>query len=423
MYRFAPSPTGDMHLGNLRVALLNYLCAKQKEDRFIVRIEDMDKKRNIEDKDQEILELLNLFGITYDEVYYQSHNLKFHRQFAMTLMMQKKAFSCFCSDEILETKKERAEAAGKAYHYDGTCENLDDFDVLNNESPFVIRLKKPTQKVTFTDTLQGAMTYAPEVIDNIVMLNHNKYPTHIFACATGDMLQGITHVIREDTHLSNAAREEIIREFIGYDQKMQYSHIPSIQGAEDINVKDLLDEGFLPSAIINYLLRLGNETSNEIFTIEDAFEWFDLTNLSTSAVAFDLEELYQINREHIKMMDDLKLSTLIGFADAGIGKLAKLYTNECSTVAQIKEKIDAIFAEKQVPNTFSESFAILKETAGNAPYMETFEEYKTYLMKKTNLKGDNFTKALCLLLTGSESGPEVADLYPHLKNYLKEILR
>ena len=137
MYRFAPSPTGDMHLGNMRVVLLNYICSLKDKSGFIVRIEDTDKERNIPGKDKEILELLKLFGIKWDTLYYQSKNLKFHRELAAKLMIEGKAFACFCTEEELETKKEAAKKNGEAYRYDGTCEKLSNEEVLNNEKPFI----------------------------------------------------------------------------------------------------------------------------------------------------------------------------------------------------------------------------------------------------------------------------------------------
>ena len=143
MYRFAPSPTGDMHIGNLRAAIFNYICSLQDKSSFILRIEDTDKERNIQGKEKDILEILSKFGIKPQQIYIQSENLKFHRQLASKLLIDKKAFACFCTEEELEAKKQKAKEEGLAYRYDGTCERLSDAEVLSCEKPFVIRMKKP----------------------------------------------------------------------------------------------------------------------------------------------------------------------------------------------------------------------------------------------------------------------------------------
>ena len=154
MYRFAPSPTGDMHIGNLRAAIFNYICSIKDKSGFILRIEDTDTARNIEGKEEEIQEILHKFGIKWQTLYYQSKNLKFHREFAHKLLMDKKAFCCFCSSEILAQKKELAKQNGEAYRYDGTCERLSDEQVLECEKPFVIRMKKPASTMKFRLSLK-----------------------------------------------------------------------------------------------------------------------------------------------------------------------------------------------------------------------------------------------------------------------------
>ena len=170
MYRFAPSPTGDMHIGNLRAALFNYICSKQENTDFILRIEDTDKARNIEGKEEEIKELLKLFGIEWQHFYIQSENLKFHRQMALKLLSEKKAFACFCTEEELTRKKEEAKKKGVAYSYDGTCENLSDAAVLNNEKPFVIRIKRPQKTIRFSDFIKGELSFEPQNLDSFVIL-------------------------------------------------------------------------------------------------------------------------------------------------------------------------------------------------------------------------------------------------------------
>ncbi|MDO5046429.1 glutamate--tRNA ligase, partial [Campylobacter sp.] len=266
MYRFAPSPTGDMHLGNLRVALLNYLCSLQDKSGFIVRIEDTDKERNIPGKDKEILEILTRFGIKWDQLYYQSENLKFHRQLASKLMIDKRAFACFCTESELEAKKKEAKVKGVAYRYDGTCEKMSDEEVLACEKPFVIRMKKPNNTMKFTDAIKGEISFEPENVDSFVIMRADKTPTYNFACATDDMLEGVTFVIRGEDHVSNTPKQELIREGLDYTDKIRYAHLPIILNSEgkkmskrenESSVKWLFSQGFMPEAIANYIISLG----------------------------------------------------------------------------------------------------------------------------------------------------------------------
>ncbi len=431
MYRFAPSPTGDMHIGNLRVALFNYICAKQSKEKFIIRVEDTDKERNIEGKDQEILEILNLFGITYDQLIYQSDNLKFHRQLGSKLLMDGNAFSCFCSAKTLEEKREQAKKDKKAYRYDGVCKKLSDSEVIENENPFVVRIKEPSEKIEFTDLIKGDMKFEPKDIDDFVILRVDKTPTYNFACAIDDMLSNVSVIIRGEDHLSNTPKQELIRKYLGYNEKVKYAHLPIIlndsgkkmsKRDDESSVKWLLEEGFLPDTIINYLILIGNKTPTEIFSLDEAITWFDITKVSKNPAKFDITKLRQLNREHIKALDPLSLSKFIGYSSKDIGKLAKIYLEEASTINEIKVKIDTIFKTKTC-DEFEQEFELLKVATKDLPYFKEFDEFKAYLGEKSGLKGKKFFKPLRSLLTGSDSGPNLSDIYPHIKNYLGEIIK
>jgi len=182
MLRFAPSPTGDMHIGNLRVALFNYIVAEQKHEGLVVRIEDTDKERNIKGKDKEILEILEIFGIKYQEVIYQSNNFKFHSIMALDLLHNKKAFNCFCSPQTLELSKEKAKKEKRPYRYDGACENLPAELTIDNQNPFVVRLKKPSHNIVINDLIKGKIEFTPDEIDSFIIMRQDKTPTYNFAC-------------------------------------------------------------------------------------------------------------------------------------------------------------------------------------------------------------------------------------------------
>jgi glutamyl-tRNA synthetase len=432
MLRFAPSPTGDMHIGNLRVALFNFIVSKQKKEDLIIRIEDTDKERNIEGKDQEILEILALFGITYSQVMYQSENVRFHSAMALQLIHEKKAFSCFCSPEWLERKREEAKENKEAYRYDDACRNLPDELVIDNLNPFTIRLARPDSTIVVEDLIKGSVSFEPDAVDSFIIMRQDKTPTYNFACAVDDMLSDISLVIRGEDHMSNTPKQDHIRKSLGYEKNVEYAHLPIIlndmgkkmsKRDDASSVKWLLEEGFVPSAISNYLILIGNKPPCEVFDLEDAIEWFNLESISKSPARFSMDLLRHINKEHLKKMDATELSRYVGFADANIGELAKIYLEEASTTKELKSKITTIFAPKEMPQEFSEAAKIITQTIKDAPYFEEYDEFKNYVMKTSGLKGKDFFKPLRILLTGKENGPDLAMIYKYLKNYIGEIVK
>lgn len=432
MLRFAPSPTGDMHIGNLRVALFNYICSIQRDEPLLIRIEDTDKECNIPGKEKEIFEILALFGIEYQEQQLQSNNLRFHRAMALQLLQDKKAFNCFCTPETLEEKREASKEGKIAYYYDGACENLHPEEVIDNPLPFTIRLKKPTHSITFTDIIKGESTFAADDIDSFILMRADKYPTYNFACAVDDMLADVSLIIRGEDHLSNTPKQMAIHEALGYTKKIEYAHLPIILGSEGkkmskqddaSSVKWLLEEGYLPEAITNYLILMGNQPPCEIFTLKEAIKWFDLKTLSKAPARFDIDKLKFINREHLRGLDPKELSRYVGFADEEIGNLAKLFLEEASTLKELRTKIRAVFSTKSVPEEFKEGFGLLRDLTLKAPHFDDYDSYKAYLIEHSGLKGEKLFKPLRLLLSGEEHGPEMNDLYTHIKNYLKEVVK
>ncbi|MBR8462999.1 glutamate--tRNA ligase [Campylobacter sp. faydin G-24] len=430
MYRFAPSPTGDMHIGNLRAAIFNYICSLQDKSGFILRIEDTDKERNIDGKEKDILEILSRFGITPQQIYIQSENLKFHRQLASKLLIDKKAFACFCTEEELESKKQKAKDQGVAYRYDGTCEHLSDAEVLANKKPFVIRMKKPEHTMSFTDTIKGELSFEPDSVDSFVIMRADKTPTYNFACAVDDMLEGVTFVIRGEDHVSNTPKQDLIRAGLGYTDTMHYAHLPILLNSEGkkmskrdnaSSVKWLFEQGFLPEAIANYLILLGNKTPSEIFTINEAVQWFDISKISRSPAKFDIAKLEQLNREHIRLASDERVCELFNVSKERVN-LVKFYTQESSLIPEIKEKVAKIYSTKTAPDEYKNEFETIKKAALNLKKGKSYEEFKKELMSVTGLKGKNFFMPLRQLLTGDLHGPELSELYPLIKDDLDKII-
>ncbi|MDF1883777.1 glutamate--tRNA ligase [Sulfurimonas sp. SAG-AH-194-C21] len=409
MLRFASSPTGDMHIGGLRVALFNHLVAQEKKEDLIIRIEDMDKEKNIEGKDKEILDILGLFGINYSQVIYQSESIRFHSAMALQLVHEKKAFSCFCSDLWLEKKRDESKLAKKTYLYDDACQNLPAELVIDNMSPFSIRITKPGKS---------------SVVDSFIILHQDKTPTYTFSGAVDDMLNDISIVIRDAEFSNITSMQEHIRESLAYDKKIGYVHIASIVSDDIPSIKYLLEEGFLPEAISNYLISIGNETPTEIFTVKEAMEWFTLDTLSSSPTPFDMKKLRHINKEHLKALDSKELSRYVGFADTEIGELARIYLEEdAATTKELKAKIAPIFNERIIPDVLSQSVIKMKSIIMSAPYFDKYDDFKNYIIKESGLKEDDYSKALRILLTNAQNGPDLAEIYKYLKNYIGEIVK
>jgi len=433
LLRFATSPKGDMNIGNLRVAIFNYIVSKQKNEDLLIRIDDTNKEINIEGKDKEILQLLSLFSIEYSQIVYQSENLKYHQRMAMQLLTKKEAFSCFCSDDKLQELKDEAKSACKPYLYDGFCATLSEETVFNCNAAFTVRIKAPKKDISFKDELKGNFTYKACDINSSIILKHDKTATDTYACAVDDMLYDISTVIREENHFLDTVNQISMRHALSYEKEISYIHLPTILNAStnesisfddaELSISYLVAEGFLPSAIANYLVLLSCETPKEIFSLEEAIEWLDIKKISKKTAVFDINKLRLINKAHLANLDDLRLSKIIGFADENIGKLSKLYLDEISTVKELKNKLKTIFSSKSTCEGFEDEFKLLKECLIKAPYFDDYTAFTEYIITKTSLSENILRTPLLFLLTGESTGPEISKIYPLIKNYLGEIIK
>ena len=412
MLRFAPSPTGDMYIANLRVAIFNYLVAQQKGEPFLIRIEDADKEKNITGKDTEIMMILEKFALKHDAVFHQSEHLNLHQTLALRLLKDGKAFVCKCNNE---TDRESSCSSN--------CESLksEEYEELKKSGEkFVIRIKSPQSDMHYSDLIKGELTATAEEIGSFVILKRDTTPSYDFACASDDMMSDITLIIRGEEELSSTPKQLYIKHLLAYEKNTHYAHMPTI--IHNVSVKSLFEEGFIPDAILNYLLLLGNSNApKEIFTLPDAIEWFDLGSISKLALEFDLEKLRLINREHLKMIEDKKLSTLFGFADADIGKLAKVYLQECSTINELEAKIRPIFSPKNFSIECGEQMKLLENVINQAPYFENYDTFLKYIITKSELEEKSLLIALRYLLTNKGDGPELSEIYPYIKSYLLEV--
>ncbi|MCR5490272.1 MAG: glutamate--tRNA ligase [Saccharofermentans sp.] len=331
--RFAPSPTGFMHVGNLRTALYEYLVAKHAGGTFILRIEDTDRERYVEGAEQVIYDTMAIAGLRHDEgpdiggdygPYVQSERLNMYKPYAEQLIKDGKAYRCFCTKERLESLRENA--ADGVTGYDRHCRNLSEEEIEANLKagiPYVIRQKMPLDgETSYHDFVYGDITFPNKDLDDQILIKTDGFPTYNFANVIDDHTMGITHVVRGSEYLSSTPKYNLLYEAFGWEIPT-YIHLPLIMGksvdeeGKEVISKlskrhgstgflDLINEGYLPEAIINYIALLGwaPKDTREIFSLEDLVKEFDVSGISKSPSVFDYDKLAWVNAEHIKLMDE-----------------------------------------------------------------------------------------------------------------------
>ena len=318
--RFAPSPTGFLHIGGARTALFNYLFARHHGGAFRLRIEDTDRARSTDAAVAAIIDGLTWLDFDWDgDIVYQVARSERHAEVAHRLLADGNAYRCYATPEELETMRAEQRAAKLPMRYDGRWRDRTDWP---NDMPFVIRLKAPqTGQVTIADLVQGPVTVANAELDDMVLLRSDGTPTYMLAVVVDDHDMGVTHVIRGDDHLNNAFRQLALIRAMGWQEPI-YAHIPLIHGADGaklskrhgaLGVDAYRDDlGLLPEAVENYLLRLGwGHGDDEIISRAQATQWFDLAHVGRSPSRFDLKKLENVNGHYLRAADDARLVTLI----------------------------------------------------------------------------------------------------------------
>ncbi|MCX7857070.1 MAG: glutamate--tRNA ligase [Deltaproteobacteria bacterium] len=308
--RFAPSPTGYLHIGGARTALFNYLFTRHENGRMILRIEDTDLERSKDEYTKDIIEGLKWLGIDWDEgPYFQKERMEEYRKFANMLLEKDLAYKCYCPTEVLEEKRKKALKEGKKPSYDRTCR---DKNFNYPERPFVIRFKTPLSgTVSFNDIIRGTITFDYEELDDLIILRSDNTPTYNFTVVVDDALMNITHVIRGDDHINNTPRQILIYQALGY-RIPEFAHVPMILGKDRtklskrhgaVSILEYRREGFLPEALINYIARLGwSYKDQEIFSKQELIEKFELKDVGKSPSIFDVEKLLWVNSYYIKTL-------------------------------------------------------------------------------------------------------------------------
>jgi len=317
--RFAPSPTGYLHVGGARTALFNWLLARKEKGKFILRIEDTDVARSTRESVDAILEGMTWLGLDWDEgPFYQSDNFPLYSEFAQKLLKSGKAYKCCCTPEELEAKREKALAEGRKPKYDGACRNL---AAEVPGKPYVIRFKAPRDGVTaFDDLVKGPISFNNEELDDLIIQRSDGTPTYNFTVVIDDAVMGITTVIRGDDHVNNTPRQILLYEALGYPVP-RFAHVPMILGADKTrlskrhgatSVMAYRDMGFLPEAMVNYLVRLGwSHGDEEIFSLDDLIGKFSIEAVGRSAGVFNPDKLLWLNAHYIKTGDPRRLANLL----------------------------------------------------------------------------------------------------------------
>ncbi len=332
--RFAPSPTGYLHIGSARTALFNWLYARKAGGRLIIRIEDTDKSRHIEEAINPIMESLKWLGIDWDEgpdtggkygPYRQSERTDIYKEYTQKLIDDKKAYICFCSPGELSTRRKAAESGGKTFKYDRRCLSLAPEAVaekIKDKQPFAVRILAPDNKILkFEDKVYGNISVNSDTIEDYIILRSNGLPTYNFSVAIDDALMKITHIIRGEDHLSNTPKQLLVYNALGIDPPA-FTHLPMILGSDgrklskrhgSVSIGSYREEGFLPGAITNYIALLGwaYDEKSTIFSTEELIEKFSLESINKKGARFDYKKLLWMNGNYIREIDDAKLKEML----------------------------------------------------------------------------------------------------------------
>ncbi|MDH3234389.1 MAG: glutamate--tRNA ligase [Alphaproteobacteria bacterium] len=400
--RFAPSPTGFLHIGGARTALFNWLYARHHDGEFRLRVEDTDRKRSTEEAKAAILDGLTWLGLDWDgDAVFQSTRAARHVEVARQMLAAGNAYHCYCSPEELAEMREIAKREGRRALYDGRWRDRDASQAPAGVDP-VLRLKAPRDGETvIEDGVQGAVRVENAQLDDMVLLRADGTPTYMLAVVVDDHDMGVTHVIRGDDHLNNAFRQYQIYRALGWEPPV-FAHIPLIHGADGaklskrhgaLGVDAYRDMGMLPEAMRNYLLRLGwSHGDDEVISTKQAIEWFDLDGVGRSPARFDLAKLTNLNAHYLREMDDAALAEAIAprleaaldgpIGDAGRARLLAGLAGlkpRAETLVDLAE--GALFYVRKAPLPMTEQAAKLLDDDGKAiieralPYLEALADW------------------------------------------------
>jgi len=452
--RFAPSPTGHLHVGNARTALFNWLLARGQGGTFILRIEDTDVERSTRASEQAILEDLRWLGLQWDEgvevggpygAYRQTERMQSYIEHTHRLLADGKGYYCFCSAQSLDAHRKSQLAAGLAPKYAGTCRNIPADEAKRRKDggePAVVRLRVPEgRNVSFNDVVRGEVTFHTDVIGDPVLIRSDGIPAYNFAVVIDDALMKVTHVIRGEDHISNTPRQILLYEAYGYEPPA-FAHLSLVMGPDHAplskrhgatSVKEFRDKGYLPEALVNYLALIGWSPgqNEELLPAGELARRFRLENVSHSAGVFDEDKLAWANRHYLKLCTPDRLAALAEPHLRARGQIVDALSVAASEwlehvlpgmaqsvdrLPQLADRLDTVFRFEPLAEPVDASLATaLAEELAAAPRItdkDAFRAIANRVKERTGLKGKNLFHPIRVILTGAHEGPELDLILP-----------
>ncbi|GLI52345.1 glutamate--tRNA ligase [Thermodesulfovibrio yellowstonii] len=441
--RFAPSPTGHLHIGGARTALFNWLFARHHNGKFILRIEDTDRSRSTEEYIESIIEAMKWLELDWDEgPFRQTERMEVYKAYAYKLLEEGKAYRCYCTPDELEERRQQAMKEGKPPRYDRRCREIK--ETLNK--PFAIRFKMPLEGETVVnDLVKGNVTFKNSEIEDLVILRSDGTPTYNFCVVVDDFEMKITHVIRGEDHLNNTPKQIHIYHALGMNPP-EFAHIPMILGTDRArlskrhgatSVLSYRDEGYLSDALVNFLARLGwSYGDKEIFTREELIKYFNLGQVGKANAIFNAEKLLWLNSEYIKLTPEEKLLELVKPFLIKEGYLKEDETLDkdwaCRAIKSLKERcrtlkelahamryyiLDYIDIEPKAKEKYinAETIPILREVTEKLAVLEEFtqERIEKIFMDMVNEKGlklGQVAQPVRVVMTGSTVSPGIYEV-------------
>ncbi len=457
--RFAPSPTGYLHVGGARTALFNWLFARHHGGKFILRIEDTDRERSKTEYEESIIRNLQWLGLDWDEgpsiggpygPYRQTDRAPQYRQQLKKLLQSGAAYPCYCTTKELEAERADIQALGKSYRYSGKCRNLSPADVEEHRKsrhPYSVRLKIPEGRIAFSDLVRGEVTIENSEMDDFILVRSDGEPTYNFVATVDDALMKISHVIRGDDHLSNTPKQILLYRALGLEPPI-FAHIPLILGQDRLplskrhganSIGEFKRQGYLPEAMLNYLALLGwsLDGKTEIFSKDDLVHKFSLERVVKSAACFDYDKLQWLNGQYIRAADDeriyqLCLETLwdadainenfMRFGGGALKRMIGTVKNSLKTISEVGDQITYFLGEVHIydaeglakwrkPETIKvleQALFILEETVDfNAM---TLEEKLRNAATESGRKFGDYVHPMRLAITGRTASPNLFEL-------------
>ncbi|MFA6409480.1 MAG: glutamate--tRNA ligase [Gammaproteobacteria bacterium] len=434
--RFAPSPTGYIHLGNIRTALYSWLFARHSNGKFVLRIEDTDQERSTQDATDVILKCMEWLGLNYDEgPFYQSKNLSHYRQIAEEMISKDLAYRCYCSKERIEKLREEQLSNKEKPRYDGCCR---DKNLPASDKPYVIRFKNPKDGVVeFDDEVQGHLSFQNSELDDLIIIRTDGFPTYNFSVVIDDRDMQITNVTRGADHINNTPRQINIFNALGATPPT-FAHLPLILGQDGKllskrhgakSVIEYKEEGFLPEAMLNYLIRLGwAHGDQEIFSREEMIQFFTNKAIHKSAAAFDQEKLLWMNRHYIKTLDpeiiakhlsyQINLLNIDTTTGPSLVEIVLAFRERSETLREMAEKSrvyyfdDYTFAEDAKKHLSKESLPILKICQEKFAALPTWQETEIHTVihemgEQLAIKLGKIAQPLRVAVTGGTTSPPI----------------